>query len=58
MEMTLAVKYWLRVKTDWRVYQLVVRARELCESRGGRPGLPSPPLNSPYGPYGRKATLN
>ena len=29
---------------------------ELCESRGGRPGLPVP--NSPYGLYGRKATLN
>ena len=24
------------------------RAQELCESRGGRPGLPVP--NSPYGP--------
>ena len=33
-----------------------VRARELCESRGGRPGLPVP--NSPYGFCGRKATLN
>ena len=32
------------------------RARELCESRGGRPGLPVP--NSPYGLCGRKATLN
>ena len=30
--------------------------QELCESRGGRPGLPVP--NSPYGLYGRKATLN
>ena len=29
---------------------------ELCESRGGRPGLPVP--NSPYGLCGRKATLN
>ena len=26
---------------------LSVRAQELCESRGGRPGLPVP--NSPYG---------
>ena len=32
------------------------RARELCESRGGRPELPVP--NSPYGLCGRKATLN
>ena len=32
------------------------RAQELCESRGGHPGLPVP--NSPYGLCGRKATLN
>ena len=32
------------------------RAQELCESRGGRPGLAVP--NSPYGLCGRKATLN
>ena len=32
------------------------RAHELCESRGGRPGLPFP--NSLYGLGGRKATLN
>ena len=31
------------------------RAQELCESRGGRPGLPVP--NSLYGLCGRKATL-
>ena len=31
-------------------------AQELCESRGGRPGLPVP--SSPYGLCGRKATLN
>ena len=30
------------------------RVQELCESRGGRPGLPVP--NSPYGLRGRKAT--
>ena len=36
--------------------QLYVRAQELCESRGGRPGLPVP--NGPYGLYGRKALLN
>ena len=33
-----------------------IRAQELCESRGGRPRLPVP--NKPYGPCGRKATLN
>ena len=32
------------------------RAQKVCESRGGRPGLPVP--NSPYGLCGRKATLN
>ena len=32
------------------------RAQELCEFRSGRPGLPVP--NIPYGPCGRKATLN
>ena len=31
-------------------------AHELCESRGGRPGLPVP--NSPDGLRGRRATLN
>ena len=35
-------------------YELV--AQELCESRGGRPGLSVP--NNPYGFGGRKATLN
>ena len=35
---------------------LEFRVQELCESRGGRPGLPVP--NSPYGLCGRKATLN
>ena len=34
----------------------VVRAQELCESRGGRPGLRV--FNSPCGLRGRKATLN
>ena len=32
------------------------RAQQLCESRGGRPGLPVP--NKPYGFCGREATLN
>ena len=31
-------------------------AQEVCESRGGRPGLPV--ASSPYGLCGRKATLN
>ena len=35
---------------------LTLRAQELCDSRGGRSGLPVP--NSPYGLCGRKATLN
>ena len=35
---------------------MLCRVQELCESRGGRPGLPVP--NSPYGLCGRKATLN
>ena len=33
-----------------------IKAQELCESRGDRPGLPVP--NSPYDLCGRKATLN
>ena len=33
-----------------------IRAQELCESRGGRPGLSVP--NTPYGFCGRKATLS
>ena len=37
---------------------LSVRAQELCESRGGRPGLPVLNSNSPYGLCGRNATLN
>ena len=32
------------------------RVQELCERRGGRPGLPVP--NSPHGLCGRKATQN
>ena len=34
---------------------VVLKAQTMCESRGGRPGLPVP--NSPYGLCGRKATL-
>ena len=36
--------------------RMAARVQELCESRGGHPGLPVP--NSPYGLYGRKATFN
>ena len=43
------VKQHLKKKAIW------FRAQELCESRGGHPGLPVP--NSPYGLCGRKATL-
>ena len=35
---------------------MIIRARDLCESWGGRPGLEVP--NCPYGLCGRKATLN
>ena len=38
-----------------RVISVSHRAQELCESRGGRPGLPVP--KNPYGFCGRKATL-
>ena len=34
-----------------------LRVPELCEGRGGRPGLPVP-NNSPNGLSGREATLN
>ena len=37
------------------MFTLTFSAQELCESRGGRPGLPVP--NSPYGLCGRKATF-
>ena len=30
----------------------------MCESRGGRPGIPVPNSYSPYGLYGCMATLN
>ena len=33
----------------------ICQAQVLCESRGGRPGLPVP--NSPYGLFGRKSTF-
>ena len=37
-------------------FKCTVRAQELCECRGGRPGLSFP--NNPYGECGRKATLD
>ena len=36
--------------------KLNYRAGEVCESRGGRPGLPV--AKSPYGLRGREATLD
>ena len=36
---------------------LWLRDQELCESRGGRPGLPGV-HNGPYGLCGRKATFD
>ena len=38
------------------MFQEVVRAQKLFDSRGGRPVLPVP--DGPYGLCGRKATLN
>ena len=38
------------------LYRQIHGAQELCEGRGGRPGLPVP--NSPYGLCGRQATWN
>ena len=42
------------IKLQW-THSYTFGAEELCESRGGRPGLPVP--NSPYGLCGRKATV-
>ena len=51
---SLMVRIWsVDIKLHMKKYP---RAQELCESRGGRPGLPVP--NSAYGLCGRKATLN
>ena len=44
------------VKQHWTRTLGPFRAQEVCESGGGRSGLPGP--NSPYGLCGRKATLN
>ena len=43
------------VKQHW-IWTQTLRAQELCESRGGRPGLPV--SSSPDGLCGRKAALN
>ena len=41
-------------KSALKKKSILFRAKELCESGGGRPGLHVP--NSPYGLCGRKAT--
>ena len=43
---------------SWNIFNFLTscRAQELCESQGGRPGLPVP--NTPCGLCGRKAVLN
>ena len=41
---------------SWHTVPHTLRAQELCESRGGRAGLPVP--NKPYGLCGRHATPN
>ena len=43
-------------KATLNLNQIYIRAQELCESRGGRPGLPVP--GSQYGVSKRKAILN
>ena len=43
------------IKQKERIEKGYSSAQELCESRGGRPGLPV--LNSPYGLCGRKVRL-
>ena len=42
------VKQHLKMKSG-------ARAQDLCDGRGGRPGLPAP--NSPHGHCGRQATV-
>ena len=44
------------IRTATATIATTATTQELCESRGGRPGLPVP--YSPYGLCGRKATLN
>ena len=47
----LSVPFMVSVDVKHHVYLLLseFRGQELCESRGGRPGLPVPNTNSPYG---------
>ena len=44
-----------KARKEERKTVFLIRSQELCESRGGRPGLPVP--NSPYGLCRRKATV-
>ena len=50
------ILYTVSVDVEQTLNETIHRAQELCESRGGRPGLPIP--NSPYGLYGGRAILN
>ena len=54
--MNTSVIYHMYTEKEKLTSTRLLRALELCESRGGRPGLSVP--NSPYGLCGRKATLN
>ena len=49
------VKHHVYLVTLEEEVGIIHRAEELCERRGGRPGLPVP--NKPYGLCGRKATF-
>ena len=62
-------KVKMRIMAAWRnlllhsfvndqVFLRKPRAQELCESRGGRPGLPVSVPNKPDGFCGRKGVLN
>ena len=48
--------YGLRTQSNTELEHQNGNAKELCESRGGRPGLPV--LNKPHGFCGREATLS
>ena len=47
---------WAIIYSSRNETEAAVRAQELCESRGGRPGLPVP--NSPHSLCGRETTLS
>ena len=53
--MNTTVIYDMYTEKEKLTSTILLRALELCESRGGHPGLPVP--NSPYGLCGRKAKL-